>query len=236
MHIYEKAVDFFIAPSNFMKRKMIEFAMPTEKFVHIPNFIHTDLYRPNYAYSDYFLYLGRLSREKGLPTLLRAMGKINSIRLHIAGEGPARADLEKICSERMLDNVKFLGHLSGERLSSAVRAASFLVLPSECYENAPMSVLEAFAYGKPVLGARIGGVPELIDDGRDGLLFESGNVDDLAEKIRYIISHKDKLPEMGKRAREKIEEKYHSALYYKRLMDVYDKALSKRSNKQRSYR
>ena len=112
----------------------------------------------------------------------------------------------------MLGNVKFLGHLSGDRLNSVLRSASFVVLPSECYENAPMSVLEAFAYGKPVLGARIGGVPELIDDGTDGLLFESGNVDDLAEKIHYIIANKDKLPEMGKRARRKIEEKFHSAL------------------------
>jgi len=183
--------------------KMIEFGMPSKKFVHIPNFIKADSYNPSFKTSDYFLYFGRISHEKGILTLIKSVENLKSTRLFIAGNGSLRKDLETFVNENKMSNVKFLGHLVGEELAKTIRNASFVVLPSEWYENCPMSILESFAFGKPVIGAKIGGIPELIEDGKDGLLFESSNNEDLAEKINYLLKNSNKIIEMGKNAKKR---------------------------------
>jgi len=228
MEIYEKNIDFFITPSRFMMNKMIDFGMPAKKFVHIPNFIELNLYNPAFKTSDYFLYLGRLSHEKGILTLIKSTKNLKSAQLFIAGDGNLKKYLEVFVKEKKIKNVKFLGYLSGEKLTVTIRHADFVVLPSECYENCPMTILESFAYGKPVIGARMGGIPELIDDGINGLVFESGNSEDLAKKIKYFLNNSKKVIEMGKNARKKVEKKFNSDLYYQRLMDIYEKTIKKK--------
>jgi glycosyltransferase involved in cell wall biosynthesis len=101
----------------------------------------------------------------------------------------------------------------------------FAVIPSECYDNAPMSVYEAFAMGKPVVGSRIGGIPELIEHGVNGLLFEPGNAEDLAENISYLFEHKSLIPRMGKSGRERLEREHSRARHYEAIMDVYSRLL-----------
>ena len=227
LDIYNKAVNFIISPSKFMKNKMVEYGLNSTNIEYIPNFIEISNYIPRYSPGEYILYFGGLIANKGIHTLLKAIKRCTNIQLKIAGEGEIKEDLEGFVSKENMSNVCFVGYKSGDELQELLRKCLFTVLPSEMYENCPYAVLESFALGKPVIGAKIGGIPELIDNGRNGLLFEPMNVDDLTEKIDYLVNNKELLVEMGRNARKKIEERYTSELHYKRLMEVYEKVLSR---------
>ncbi|MBC8440366.1 MAG: glycosyltransferase [Deltaproteobacteria bacterium] len=228
---YRNNVCLFIAPSQFLRAKFIEFGWSSKQIIYIPNYIVSQDFLPNYVSENYLIYIGRLSGEKGITTLIQAFGKVDehNIKLKIVGDGPERECLEDMSKK---DNrIQFTGYLSGKELSDVTRNARAIVVPSEWYENAPISILEAFAYGKPVVGARIGGIPEMINEGKDGILFESGNVDDLAEKITVFLSYSNsRIVEMGKAAREKAEENYNPVMHYEKLIDVYQKAISMKAH------
>lgn len=223
---YRKNVRIFISPSIFLKKKLIEFGLPQSQITYIPNFVDTSEFVPRYNPGKYFLFLGRLSPEKGIPTLIKAFMKIASkkISLYVAGEGPARNQIESMAAAD--SRIRFTGYLSGEKLKETIRNALAVIVPSEWYENAPISILEALAFGKPVVGARIGGIPEMIDEGVNGYLFEPGNVDNLKEKLEIILSMPVRhIREMGEAARQKVKSEYNSELHYERLMDIYHRAL-----------
>lgn len=226
LNIYNKNVSFFICPSMFSLKKHLEAGLPEEKLVHLPNFIKLEDYEPNYKCGDYILYVGRLSKEKGVFTLLQAIRGID-IKLKIVGDGPIREVCEKFVSENNLTNVQFLGYKSNEELKHLYRNAAFLVIPSEWYENQPMTVIESFAYGKPVIGSDIGGIPEMIINGQTGFLFKAGDVVDLREKITYLIKNDSEIENMGRKARKKAEKEYSSEIHYNKLIEIYQKALSK---------
>lgn len=224
-----KLIDFFIAPSQFLRNKLIEYGFPSDKIVHIPNFIDIKdviiSHRNNE--NEYVLYVGRLSSEKGLTTLIRAISLCDSVGLFIAGDGPLGPELRKMAEDIAPSKIKFLGYVDRDKIQELIVGASFVVLPSEWYENFPYSILESFAFGKPAIGSRIGGIPELIRDEETGLLFEPGNADDLAEKIQWMIDHPKQRQEMGQRARELVEKECNPELHYERLMAVYRMALKK---------
>lgn len=222
-----KLVDFFITPSRFLRNEMIEYGFSSDKVIHIPNFIDTKNIKVLSEDDSYILYSGRLSYEKGLKTLIKSISLTNCIKLLLAGDGPMRSGLEKFAKETANDRIKFLGYIERNKMQKYIADASFVVLPSECYENFPYSILEAFASGKPVVGSNIGGIPELVKDGETGLLFEPGNADDLAEKIEWMIDHPKERHEMGQRARELVEKEYNPELHYERLLSVYKMALKK---------
>lgn len=222
---YYQGVDKYIAVSRFYRDKMIEFGFPSKQVVHIPNFIDLSLYQPSGEDDGYGLYFGRLSEEKGCITLLQALAITPDIPFLFIGSGPQEEMLQEKARELDLVNVKFLGFKSGEELKSLVANASFVVIPSEWYENCPMSVLESFALEKPVIGAHIGGIPELIEDGEDGLTFESGNVDSLAQKIDELWKDPSRRAKMGKTGRLKIQRNYNPESHYEQLMDVYQSVL-----------
>jgi len=233
LNLWSDKVDYFITPSQFMKHKLIEFGFDGRKIVHIPNFIYVDDYIPNYDFKNYLIYFGRLSHEKGILTMIKAFEILNSkgVQLLIVGDGPLREQLEAEAKVRGLENIKFLGYLAKDRLLSALRGAMASILPSEWYENGPMSVMESFAMGKPVIGARIGGITEMIENGINGYLFEPGNPEDLAQKIGLLLSKNEKdIVEMGMLARKNVEEKYNAELHYHKLMRLYDKVLSRKEN------
>lgn len=223
---YLKHVKYFITPSMFMKNKLIEFGIPKEKLVYIPNFVSFQSIIPIYNSKSYLLYSGKLLKTKGLATLLKAIKDLPDISLFIAGDGDIKEELEAYVKYNMLQNIRFLGHLEENELHNVLRDSLFVILPTECYENAPMAVLEAFAHGKPVVGSNIAGIPELVIDGETGLLFEPGNYKQLKEKIEYFLSHPDKIIEMGRNARRKVEKEYNAELYYRRLMNVYQETLN----------
>jgi len=224
---YKDNVCYFIAPSQFLRNKLIEFGWSAEQIVYIPNYIVSQDFIPNYGAKNYLLYIGRLSGEKGIGTLIQAFKTVKeeNVELLIVGDGPERESLVEIAKA---DNrIQFTGYLSGEKLAEVTQNAKAVVVPSEWYENAPISILEAFAYGKPVIGARIGGIPEMIDEGKNGLLYESGNVDELAEKINELLgSSNEYLVDLGKAARKKVEENYNPEMHFEKLINVYQKAIN----------
>ncbi|MDA8388756.1 MAG: glycosyltransferase family 4 protein [Nitrospiraceae bacterium] len=220
MRKYER-IRYFICPSRFIKDKHAQYGIAGEKLVHIPNFIKTGEYRPQCAPGDYILYMGRLSREKGVMTLLKAAKKMGAPLL-IAGDGPARAEYADFIRQNGMGRVRLAGYLKTDAaLKSAIQNAAFLVCPSECYENAPMAVLEAMACGKPVIGADIGGIPEMVIEEETGLLFRPGSHDQLAEKIDQLLSSPSLTAAMGRRARRLAEERYSEEGHYKSLLALY---------------
>ncbi|MGI9286582.1 MAG: glycosyltransferase family 4 protein [Pseudomonadales bacterium] len=217
---YRKNVDRFIVPCRFYQQKMVEWGWEAERFVHIPNFLDAASYQPDYTAGKDFLYFGRLSPEKGLITLIKAAARAK-VAVSMAGDGPQLDELRELAQEEEAD-VTFLGHLSGENLHSAVRAARATVLPSEWYENAPISMLESYALGKPVIGAEIGGIPELIPDASVGTTFASKSVDELAATLRNYVDMLDaNIEAMGRCARQLVEQEYSAARYIERVKNLY---------------
>jgi glycosyltransferase involved in cell wall biosynthesis len=199
----------------------MEWGWAPDRFVYIPNAIDTSKFIPSYHPGRSFSYIGRLSNEKGLDTLVRAIAK-SGASLNIVGFGPEEQRLRELVSE-LNANVMFLGYLSGERLHNVIKESRAIILPSEWYENAPLSILEAYALGKPVIGASIGGIPELIHDENTGKIFSPGSVDELAEKIlEFMQASNEKISSMGKLARELVETTFHMKMYGEKMQKLYE--------------
>jgi glycosyltransferase involved in cell wall biosynthesis len=212
----------FLCPSRFLRDTMVRHGLPEDKLVHLPYFIPADRYRPAEGAGEDILYAGRLSREKGLSTLLTALRYLPGARLVVVGEGPERASVEAAVREGL--PVTLRGHLTGDALHEAVRSARVVVVPSEWYENLPYAVLEAFALGRPVVGARIGGIPELVRDGETGLTFTPGDSEDLARAVRPFLSDPDRAAAMGRAARAFIERAFTPGGHLQRLDAIYEVA------------
>ncbi len=227
-----KFVDYFITPSIFFKYKLIEYGFEASKVINIPHFIDntfSDTATENDCEEDYIVYIGRLSYEKGLLTLLKAISIVNSVKLYLVGDGPMRDAIEQYVRRNNLSNkILLLGYIGDvDRLKEIIRKALFLVFPSECYETFGLSVVESYVLGKPVIGSKIGAIKEVVRDGETGILFESGNAHDLADKIRWLLNHPEKRNEMGKRAKGLVRNEYNAELHYERIMRVYRSALKR---------
>jgi glycosyltransferase involved in cell wall biosynthesis len=218
------SVKMFICPSRFMLEKVRSFGVAKDRLVHQPYFIPVDEYKPRTnGGGGYYVYSGRLSREKGLPTLMEAAAKVPDIKLIVLGEGPLEEELRgRYGSEPW---VEFRGHVSGAELMDVVSGASFAVVPSEWYENQPLTILESFALGVPVIASRIGGLPEVVRNGQTGLLVEPGNSEDLASAIAWLGRHADVAANMGARARRLVESEHSPETHYRRLMEIYEGVL-----------
>ena len=217
---YARCVDRYVVPSRFYIEKLCEWGMPRILFRHIPNFVDANRYRPAYTPGKAFVYFGRVSREKGLTTLVRAASAARC-RLNIVGSGPQLEELRALAAG-LGARVAFLGYLTGDDLHNVVRDARAVVLPSEWYENAPMSVLEAYALGKPLVGARIGGIPELIRDNETGVSFVSGDQMSLAAALRDMVGRSDReIESMGRCARRWVENAFTAAAYRDRILEAY---------------
>jgi glycosyltransferase involved in cell wall biosynthesis len=214
-------VDAFLCPSEFIMEVMRRSGIETQKLFHLPHFIDLSLYEPSYKGTEYFIYAGRLSEEKGLNILLEAKRRVKGSKLLVAGEGELREKLEVGISKE--SDVSFMGFLPRGRLAEVWRDAAFTVVPSVCYENFPYAILESFAFGKPVVATRIGGMPELVRDGENGFLVEPGNIEQLAEKIAYLTSRPEEVVRMGRLARRIAEEKYSSDRHYESIMNLYER-------------
>jgi glycosyltransferase involved in cell wall biosynthesis len=225
--IFRNNIDLYIAPSRFMKQKMTEFGVDGERIVHVPNPLNPGDYSPGSGTGEYIMYAGRLDRAKGVKTLLAAVAgseMASRVELRIAGDGRERPELEEFCRRRGMSNVRFLGWLSQAELAELHRDALFAVVPSRWYEVFCLAVLEAQAYGKAVIGANIGGIPELIEEGKTGLLFEAGNAHDLRSKIERLLASPDGAVQMGMRARDLVEQKYTDERQIGALLAAYDRA------------
>lgn len=222
--IYERNVDTFIAPSRFLRDKVNEHGVRTD-IAFIPNFVHVDSFVPCYDADNYFVFIGRLVDVKGIRTLVEAMRSVRDTKLYIAGSGELESELRAMIDAENLDHVQLLGHLDKEQLTTLIQRATGTIVPSEWYENCPMSVLESFAWGTPVIGANIGGIPELVRPGESGLLFEPGSVDQLAEAIHYAVAHPDQMQAMGRQARAQVERYHNPTTHYEQTIALYQSLL-----------
>ena len=213
----ESMTDLFICPSQFMADKMAQGGFAPEKMKVLCNFMDVSLCeKPEYGRGDYYCYVGRLSHEKGVATLVEAAGKL-SYPLKIIGGGELEDSLKAVAGP----NVEFVGYKQWPEIKEIVGHARFSVIPSEWYENNPLSVIEAECLGTPVLGANIGGIPELIDNGRTGMLFESGDIEDLCEKIKWMYSCAWEYQQIAMKSMEH----YSADVYYRKLMQVYQRSI-----------
>jgi len=228
LRIWDK-IDAFICPSSFILEKMVQSGFEKQKLFHIPTFIDSKKILPKFEPGNYMLYFGRISHEKGINILLDAFEKLKrknskaSVPLYIVGKlyGREAERLKTRVYSNSNKNIEILGAFKKSQLYQIIRNAAFIIVPSICYENMPNVVLESFSLGKPVIGSRIGSIPELVKHEETGLLFEPANSDDLAEKMQWIIEHPKECIKMGKNARKLVENKYNPELHYKKIIDVY---------------
>lgn len=219
--LYRKNLNKIVVPSLFFKEKLIEWGWDEQMLEYIPNFIRPENYQPQYEPGDYFLYFGRLAPEKGVGTLIKAALKAG-VTLRIAGTGPMEAELKAMVPAGNTQ-IEFMGFCGGEKLWSLVRGSRAVVLPSEWYENAPMSVLEAYACGKPVIGARIGGIPEMVLEAETGYLFESGDTSQLSDCLGRLAGMREhEVMRLGKPAREYVSTRFNEDRYITSMLGLYE--------------
>jgi len=194
------------------------------KLVHLYNFFpDCENIKTNDIKGSYFLYFGRLSNEKGLNTLISAFSK-NTLKykLKIVGTGLLFDSLHQIINSKGLSNIELLGYKSGNELNELILNCSFIIVPSEWYENNPMTIVEGYSFGKPVIGSRVGGIPELIIDNETGYNFEMGNVDDLEKKMSLAASLSiNEYKNMSVKARNFAIDNFSEATHYEKLMEIY---------------
>jgi glycosyltransferase involved in cell wall biosynthesis len=216
-------IDLYISPSKFLKSKVTEWGIDKNKVSQIYNFINIENFKPNYESGEGLVYFGRIGMEKGIFVLLEAMKDLPKIPLKIIGDGPLKKDVEDYIKDNNLSNVELIGHTTGNKLFNHIKNARFVVLPSQWYENNPISILEAFALGKPVIGAKIGGIPELVQEGKTGVLFNSGDSQALIRAIKDNYANTDNIAQMGHNCRKFVENNCQPQGHYQQIIEIYQR-------------
>lgn len=216
-------VDQFICTCEFSKNKLIEGGIPADKIVCVPTFIDATQITPSYEHDKYFLFLGRMAHQKGTIYAIEAMKylKDTDYVLKITGQISDSAEDQKLWSyikENNLENkVVFTGFKHGKDLEELISGATCIVCPAIWYENMPNTVIEAYAYGKPVVASRVGSLAEIVEEGKTGFLFEMKNAEDLADKCRRFIDNPMLCSELGKNARMVCESKYNVEMHMNKV-------------------
>ena len=226
---WKDKVDAYIALTEFGKKKFVQCGLPEKKIFVKPNFL-SDPPEPSFTHRDYSIFLGRLSHEKGLSILIDAVKTLNNsdlpMKCKIVGDGPLMKELrEKVKSEK-INGIEFIGRKTSHECMELLKDARFMIMPAICYENFPMAIREAFACGKPVIASNLGAMAELVEDRKTGLLFEPGDPEDLAAKIRWMLKNEDACIAMGKNARKEFEEKYTAEKNFQILTGIYQKLIA----------
>jgi glycosyltransferase involved in cell wall biosynthesis len=224
--VYERAA-LLVAPSPFLRDKVLEDGLRPRRIEVLPNFVDTSTVEPSQGDEGYVLFVGRLSGEKGLETLLAATARAGR-ELRVAGSGELEARLQHRCAAEGWTHVHFEGHCSGERLRKLYAGARMVAVPSEWYENCPLVVLEAFANAKPVVASRLGGLVDMVDPGQVGLLVEPGNVEAWAAAIADLGHDAGRCRDMGLRARGVAEERYAPDRHLDALEALYASVVERR--------
>ncbi|MBN1601391.1 MAG: glycosyltransferase [Chitinispirillaceae bacterium] len=217
-------ITLFIGPSKFIVEKHNRSKFSKSPVIFLRNFLPKEtVYQPVVAYDGYLLFFGRLSPEKGIIILLNAIIRVDGVNLHIAGDGELRPEIEKfIESNNLANRVKLLGYQDRKSMAEIVSGCKAVVVPSEWYENCPYSIMEAQAQGKPVIGADIGGIPELIVDGKTGFVFKAFSSESLERSIRQLIEcNENEYNKMSSAIVEFAKENYCHKSYSNELTNLY---------------
>jgi glycosyltransferase involved in cell wall biosynthesis len=223
---YQQLVNQYIALTRFAADRLINGGLPQERVAIKPNFLPNPPLHPGAGDGNYAVYVGRLSREKGLHTLLSAWRQVRNLPLKIIGDGPLRAELEQQVQQEHL-SVEFLGFRAHPDVLDQVARATLQVIPSECYEGFPMTVLEAYACGTPVLASRLGSLDEIVIEGETGLKFGAGDADDLKNKVLRLQNDPELLGSLRRGARQQFEGHYTADRNFRALMTIYERVLQK---------
>ena len=218
---YERNVTRYIALTQFAASRLVAGGLPAERMAVKPNFL-PDPPAPGRGAGGYAVYVGRLSPEKGVRTMLNAWKKID-VPLKILGDGPIRAEMESLAREKHLP-VEFMGFRSRDEILEIVCNAMFQVVPSEWYEGFPMVILEAYACGTPVVASRIGSLQEIVRENVTGSLFAPGDADDLAASIKGILGNGNRLEELRRTVRSYFEDHYTPRRNIDQLLAIYEEA------------
>jgi glycosyltransferase involved in cell wall biosynthesis len=221
---WSKAVDTYIALTEFGRRKLVEGGLPADKIAIKPNFAYPDP-GPGTGTGGYAVFVGRVSAEKGVETLLEAWRQLGfRPPLKLLGDGPMAATVQQASAKD--PSIEWLRHVPLEAVYDLVGEAMFLVLPSQCYETFARVAMEAFAKGTPVIVSKLGAMAAMVDDGRTGLYFKPGDPADLAAKVRQILADPLRLARMRQAARQEFNRNFTSDANHKSLMAIYEQALS----------
>jgi glycosyltransferase involved in cell wall biosynthesis len=211
----------FLCPTAFVKEKLVEAGLEAGRIRVRPNAVDTRAIRASSGLGEYALYMGRLSAEKGVRTLLAAFRELPDVPLVVAGAGPLDAELREFAAIHRMRHVRFVGFQSGADKRTMIERARFLVAPSECYETFGMAIAEGYAAGRPALGANIGGIPNVIRNGETGLLFEPGSAADLASQARLLYCDPAALRRMGRESRRVAEREYDLSVSFDKLLSTF---------------
>jgi len=222
LHTYQKCVDRFLVPSEFVRAKLMENGWEADRIEVLPHFQKIPREVPAApAPGAPILYFGRLSPEKGVTDLLRAMSRIRRIPLRIVGAGPQRAELEQLARSLGLLNAEFVGHVEGELLDHYIREAMFTVMPSRAYETLGKTILESYAMGRPVIASDLGSRRELISESKTGFLFPVGDVEQLAQVISFLYDRPELATRMGRAGFARVEERHAPEAHYEAMLKLY---------------
>jgi len=216
---YRRQVSRYIALNDFCRQKFIQAGLPAERIVIKPNFVDICAPEPDRPRQG-GLFVGRLSVEKGIEVLARAMESNAQFALDVIGTGPAQALLQDV------PGVRLSGWQEAGTIHERMRAAAWIVMPSIWYENFPRVLLEAYACGLPVIASRLGALAELVRDGETGLLFEPGNATDLSEKMKWAAQHPSVMRRIGHAARLEYERRYTPDSNVQQLLEIYRQAVA----------
>lgn len=227
---YYDLVDLYITECDFYKKLLIKSNVTRSKVITMSNFLPVQQkYGFEEIYGDYILFFGRFSREKGILTLLKAQKRLNGkYPLKLIGSGPLDFEIKNYISANKVNNVELPGSIYGDKMEKIIEKARVIIVPSEWYENCPYALLQSLAKGKIVIASRIGGLPELIEDGKTGFLFNAGDVTDLISKIEYVYNmDKKDYYNMAVRIAAGARKKHYWENYIDKLITEYERLISK---------
>jgi glycosyltransferase involved in cell wall biosynthesis len=216
-------IDRYIVLNNFTAKELVNGGVPIDRITIGKNFVDSVANEP-FRKERYILYIGRLSREKGIMTLLNALRPEHNLALKIAGTGPLQDEIVKYAANNPLQKIELLGFVSGAKKEDLLQKAICAIVPSECYENAPLSIIESLANGTPVIASRIGGIPDMINDGKIGLLFTPGDVSELSKAISVLANNPAIASKMATTALSYAKANYAPEQHYQHLLKTYREA------------
>lgn len=233
VHKLYDGVDAFVTPSQALKDLAIKSGISEERVKVIPNFVADSYLKApvNYEKGEYFLYVGRIGEEKGLSYVIDAFAQLPSeIKFRIVGTGPQKEELEKKVKDLSLTNIEFAGYKSGDDLLKEYQNCIATILPCNWFECFGLTIVESFAYGKPVIGSNLGGIPETVVPNETGILIEPGSVEDIVNAVKKLYYDEAYLKELSYNCKNK-SEKYSKENYYNEIMKLFNDILKKRSKK-----
>lgn len=219
-------VDCIISPSEFNKNQLLKGKLKCNDITVIHNFVN-ETEKTDYTLGDCAFYFGRLSKEKGILNLIEAINNIPGARLIIAGDGPERENIQAYIKEHKLENrITLLGYLNQNDIRENIRKCRFVTVPSIWYENCPYSILETMEIGKPIIGSKIGGIPELIQDGINGFTYEHNDITKLTNILMKLFGNDETVKQFSKNSKQIFIQNYSAEAYYNKLMTVYNKYIN----------